>query len=68
MKKSLFLIAGACLYIGAFLTIALLYWLIPADTTFPVLLIVAPAIPMLWLGTVCLKRGGAPPGVLFRMK
>ena len=68
MKKTLFLIIGWCLYIGAFVTIALMYYLMPAGSTFPVILIVVPAIPMLWLGSICLKRGGAPPGAMFRWK
>jgi len=68
VRKTFFLIAGACLYIDAIAMIALMYYLMPAGSTFPVILIVVPAIPMLWLGSICLRRGGASSGLMFRWK
>ena len=37
-----------------------MYYLMPAGSRFPVILIVAPAIPMLWLGSICLKARRCP--------
>lgn len=68
MKKILFLIAGGVLYVGAFVVIGLLYYLMPAGSTFPVILIVLPAIPMLWLGSICLRNGNAPKALLLQWK
>ena len=66
MAKVLFVLAGLSLYVGAFALMWRLYEAMP-DGGY-VIILVAPAIPMFWLGSVCLKRGGAPPEILFRLK
>jgi len=67
VKNILFAFVGAALYLGAFVAIAVLYFLMPASR-FPVILIVLPAVPMLWLGSKCLELAGFPVNALFRWK
>jgi hypothetical protein len=68
MTKILFLLTGGLLYVGAAAVIVFMWYLMPAGSTFPVIIIVLPALPLIWLGSVCLRNGGAGQRLLWQKK